>query len=193
MTSGCDATRAAQHPVRLYNHPVSAILPCEIPLDALLRRYDGGGGYAECYVVEVPGTVTQQAYVDAFYTSPLFKVERAILTHLASRPSTDADVKALAAGISDKFSAWRVESQSPTELLLADFTGHTRSWLKAEAVAGPNESASTLLYFGSAVVPRSQQGVPVPVMGWLFHALLGFHRLYSRMLLSAASKRVSKR
>jgi hypothetical protein len=171
---------------------MSAVLPCEVPLGALLRRYKDGAGYADCYVVEVPGTVTQEEYVAAFYTSPLFKVERAILKHLASRPATDADVRSLAAGDLRKFSAWTVESQSPTELLLADFTGRTRSWLKAEAAKGPSESPSTLLYFGSAVVPRTRREVPVPSMGWLFHALLGFHRLYSRMLLSAASKRVGR-
>jgi hypothetical protein len=29
-------------------------------------------------------------------------------------------------------------------------------------------------------------------MGWAFHALLGFHRLYSRLLLLAASRRVGQ-
>jgi hypothetical protein len=29
-------------------------------------------------------------------------------------------------------------------------------------------------------------------MGWGFHALLGFHRLYSRLLLRAACQRVSR-
>ena len=178
--------------VRLHTHTMSAVLPCEVPLGVLLRRYKDGAGYADCYVVEVPGAVTQEEYVEAFYTSPLFKVERAILKHLASRPATDADVRSLAAGKLKKFSAWIVEGQSPTELLLADFTGRTRSWLKAETARGPSAPPSTMLYFGSAVVPRSRQGVPLPTIGWLFHALLGFHRLYSRTLLSAASKRVGR-
>jgi hypothetical protein len=26
-------------------------------------------------------------------------------------------------------------------------------------------------------------------MSWVFHALMGFHRIYSRLLLSAASRR----
>ena len=83
-----------------------------------------------------------------------------------------------------------MEGQSPSELLLADFTGRTRSWLMATPVAGSDQALRTRLYFGSAVVPRPGKGGQKPVMGWLFHALLGFHRLYSRLLLSAASRRV---
>ena len=161
---------------------------CEIPLISLLRQYKDGPGYADCYVIKVPGTVTQAAYIEAFYTSPLFKIERTLLQYLASKPATDADAKALAGGGATRFSAWRVEAQSSSELLLADFTGRTRSWLMA--VPGPlgNDLPGTLLYFGSAVVPLSSQGAQS--MGWLFHALLGFHRLYSRLLLGAASQSV---
>jgi hypothetical protein len=73
---------------------------------------------------------------------------------LAFRPATDADAKQLAHGKVTGFSAWRVEGQSPLELLLADFTGRTRSWLMAEPVAAPDQPPRTKLYFGSAVVPR---------------------------------------
>ena len=169
---------------------MSAVQPCEVPLNSLLRSYKERVGYADCYVAEVPGSVTQEAYIEAFYTSPLFKVERTILKYLASRPASDADAKQLAAGKATKFSAWRIEGQSPSELLLADFTGRTRSWLMAVQVPGPAAATSTRLYFGSAVVPRSSLPEQRPSMGWPFHALLAFHRLYSRLLLTAASRRV---
>ena len=162
--------------------------PCQIPLISLLRQYKDGPGYADCYVIKVPGTVTQAAYIEAFYTSPLFKIERTLLQYLASKPATDADAKALAGGVATRFSAWRVEAQSSSELLLADFSGRTRSWLMAVPAPLDNDLPRTLLYFGSAVVPLSRQGAHS--MGWLFHALLGFHRLYSRLLLGAASQRV---
>ncbi len=55
---------------------------------------------------------------------------------------------------------------------------------------GPTNAIATRLYFGSAVVPRSSGGNGEPGMGWLFHGLLGFHRLYSRLLLRAASRHV---
>ena len=49
--------------------------------------------------------------------------------------------------------AWRIEGQSKSELLLADFTGRTRSWLMSTPVTGSANSPSTLFYFGSAVLP----------------------------------------
>ena len=162
--------------------------PCEVPPNSFLRQYKDGLGYADCYVIKVSGTVTQAAYIEAFYTSPLFKIERTLLQYLVSKPATVADARALAGGGVTRFSAWRVEAQSSSELLLADFTGRTRSWLMAVPVASGNDSPGALLYFGSAVVPLSGQGAQS--MGWLFHALLGFHKLYLRLLLGAASQSV---
>jgi hypothetical protein len=169
-----------------------SIHPCEVPLNSLFRAYKAGAGFADCYVAEVSGTVTQEAFIEAFYTSPLFKVERTMLQYLASRPATDTDAKQLADGKASKFSAWRVEAQSPSELLLADFTGRTRSWLMADPVAGRGQPLRTRLYFGSAVIPLTGKPGEASRMGWLFHALLGFHRLYSRLLLRAASRRIGQ-
>lgn len=164
------------------------VQPCEVPTHSLLRKYKDGAGFADCYCIEVTGTVSQAAYIAAFYTSALFKLERTLLKYIASKPASDADVKLLAAGQASTFSAWQVEAQTASELLLADYTGRTRSWLMAE----PTDAlgTATRLYFGSAVVPRTAAGAQKPSMGWIFHALLGFHRLYSRSLLRAASRRV---
>ena len=165
------------------------VQPCEVPNHSLLRKYKDGAGFADCYCIEVIGRVTQESYIAAFYTSSLFKLERTLLKYLASKAASDADVKRLAAGQASTFSAWQVEAQTAAELLLADFTGRTRSWLMAEAINTP--SAKTRLYFGSAVVPRnSTAGAQKQSLGWIFQALLGFHRLYSRLLLRAASRRV---
>jgi hypothetical protein len=176
----------------MVSHTMSAVRPCEVPRDCLLCRYQGGAGFADCYVIEVHKAVTQAAFVEAFYTSPLFKIERTLLKYLASSPATDDDVKRLATGSVSRFSAWTVESQSASELLLADVSGNTRSWLRASPVNGPDLLPSTRLYFGSAVVARSRSGGRSPGVGWLFHALSGFHRIYSRLLLSAAARRVGR-
>ncbi len=168
---------------------MTTIKPCEVPPDSLLRKYKDDKGYADCYVIEVAGRVSQAVFIEAFYTSPLFKVERTILKHLASKPSTDGEARQLANGSADRFAAWRVEGQSASELLLADFTGRTRSWLMASPVGGGTEAVATRLHFGSAVVSRPHRGGRKAGMGWLFIALLGFHRLYSRLLLRVAGKR----
>ncbi len=166
------------------------IRPCEVPQNSLLSRYQTDLGFADCYVTEVPGAISQAAFIEAFYTSPLFKIERTILKYFVAKPATDADARQLADGVVTRFSAWNVEGQSRSELLLADFSGRTRSWLMASQLGGPGRSSSTRLYFGSAVVPRQRTGTRQPAMPWLFPALLRFHRLYSRLLLRAASKRV---
>jgi hypothetical protein len=166
------------------------IQPCEVPQNSLLSRYKADAGFADCYVTEVTGAISQAVFIEAFYTTPLFKIERTILKHFVAKPATDADARRLAAGIATSFSAWNVEGQSQSELLLADCSGRTLSWLMALPVGEPGRWSSTRLYFGSAVVPRHRAGTRESDMGGPFHALLGFHRLYSRLLLRAASRRV---
>jgi hypothetical protein len=146
-----------------------------------LGAYARRGAFTDCYETTVSGTVSLPELIEAFYTTPLFKVERWILAKAVSRPSTDPQAHALAHGKTETFSAWKVEARSETEILLD--AGQTRSWL---SVRPHPASASTVLLFGSAVVPMRPGGQ----FGFAFHALLGFHRLYSRLLLSAAARRL---
>lgn len=164
---------------------MSAIRRCELPQDALLNRYSGSAGYADCYAADVTRIVSHAEFVEAFYTSPVFKLERFFLRQLASRPSTDAQARQLAQGEADTFAAWSVEDHAPNQLLLRDFTGRTMSWLMV-CPTGNGPAAGTLLYFGSAVVPVGRNGTGRGNLGWTFRALLGFHILYSRVLLGAA-------
>lgn len=171
-----------------------SVQPSPLPPASLLLRYKTAHGFADCYMIEVPGTITQEQFVEAFYTSPLFKIERTILKYAVSKPSTDDDARALASGKVKQFSAWIVEEQTPAQLLLADIAGRTRSWLMAVSTDdGINLPSTTKLYFGSAVVPRINKATSTPRMGWVFYTLLGFHRLYSRLLLSTASRRVNEK
>lgn len=167
-----------------------AIQPCELPADALLNKYRLGGAYADCYVIEVHRPISQTAYVEAFYTSAVFKVERQLLAWFVARPSTDAQAKELASGQRDAFAAWTVEGRDADQLLLCDFQGRTRSWLMSAPIE-VNGVPGTRLYFGSAVVPTVDRRTGRASMGLVFHALLGFHKLYSRMLLRAALARLN--
>lgn len=166
--------------------PMSVIEPSILPASSLLQAYGAGSGYADCFVTELAGATTLESFVEAFYTSPLFKVERAMLRWLASRPSSDLDARDLATGARTMFAAWSVEARSSDQLLLADFTGRTRSWLMVEPFESPARTRGTRLYFGSAIMPRRDKRTGREHMGWAFHALLGFHNLYSRMPLRSA-------
>jgi hypothetical protein len=164
------------------------IRPDALPEVALLRRYADRGAFADCYVTGVPTDVSLADYSTAFYTTALFRVERWILGWAVGRPSTDAEARQLAEGTRYTFAAWRVEDRAPDQLLLRDFTGRTKSWL----MVVPVEGGRTRLYFGSAVVPRVDKRSGEQSMGAGFSLLIRFHRLYSRLLLAAARRRVMK-
>ena len=117
----------------------------------------------------------------------MFRLERFILKWLAKKPSSDDDVDRLARGEAQAFAAWTVEDRALDQLLLCDLRGKTRSWLMVES--GDEE---TRLYFGSAVIKDTEQEDGSADMGGSFRLLLGLHKLYSKALLSAATKRLRK-
>ena len=161
-----------------------------VPPDSLLGRLAAArGAFADAYTLSLPRTVSHADFVEAFYTTRLFKLERLLLT-LLGRPSSDAAARALARGEGQRFAAWTVEARAGDELLMHEDSGATRSWFKTEAGAG----GSTTLWFGSAVVPRRPPGPAddgaAPRLGLAFKALLGLHRRYSRALLAAAARRL---
>jgi hypothetical protein len=168
---------------------MASIEVCDLPHDALLRRYLDRGAYADCYVTKLARPVQQAEYVEAFYTTAVFKLERALLSWLIARPSTDAQARELACGRLTSFAAWNVEARETNQMLLSDFQGRTCSWLMSTRTSG---SRSTTLYFGSAVVPIVDRRSGRRRMGFAFLALLGFHKLYSRVLLRAAVSRLAR-
>jgi hypothetical protein len=126
--------------------------------------------------------VSHAQFVEAFYTTWIFKLERWILSWAVAKPSTDEEARGLAAGTRDRFAAWTVEDRATDQLLMCDYQKHTRSWLMVAACELDGNPA-TRLYFGSVVVP---------VERFAYKALLGFHRLYSRLLLNSARARLAK-
>ena len=149
-----------------------------LPEDALLQHYaQRPDCYTDCYRTTYPQTVAIEEFIGAFYRTPLFKSERLVLQVAFRSPSTDADLDAMASGKTDQFAAWTVEDRLPTQILLCDRSGRTRSWLMTRGHGGTSE-----LFFGSAVVPKEPGGS----LGTLFTVLLPFHKLYARALLRAA-------
>jgi hypothetical protein len=163
---------------------VSRVEERELPANALLREYARRGDYTDCFALEIPRRVTHPDYVAAFYTTPLFKLERLVLA-VVGKPSTDAAAHDLASGARHEFAAWSVEGRARDQLLLCDFQGKTRSWLMVEPAGD-----GTRLYFGSAVVKRRSTPTGAKELTDGFSALLGFHELYSRALLAAARRRL---
>jgi hypothetical protein len=157
----------------------------------LLRNYRDAGAYTDCFAAVVPIAVSQAEYVEAFYTTWPFKLERKLLAWFVSKPSTDAQARTLASGESDSFAAWSAEGRTANQLLMCGFHGRTRCWLMSVGGAG-RDAKTTRLYFGSAVVPMIEPRSGRKSMGFAFRALLGFHKVYSRVLLRSAGSRLLK-
>lgn len=166
---------------------MAPIIASEVPQEALLQRYKRDGSYTDCYHMDLPLHISMPEYIAAFYTTPLFKIERGILSLLAGKHSSDEAAHNLAQGHVANFAAWSVEDRSSNQLLLCDFLGRTRSWLMAE----PHQS-STRLYFGSAVVPKSKSADGKASFGFAFDSLHGFHHLYTKALMRAAQAKLGK-
>ena len=160
---------------RVRSHP--------LPAHALLNDYTRRGAYTDCFVTEVAQPVTHAEFVEAFYCTPLFRLERWILAWLVSKPSTDAQARQLARAERRDFAAWSVEARADDQLLMRDYRGQTCSWLMV-AVERHHDVDVTRLYFGSAVVPIAHLS---------YRLLLGFHKLYSRALLSSARRALQDR
>ena len=174
-----------------------SIKACPIPENALLNMYrdrspsEGVGTYTDCYSVDINGSVVQSDFVFAFYTTPVFKLERIILKYVAAKPSTDYQARQLADGSIDSFAAWNVEHRTEKQLLMCDFRGRTRSWFMVTPIATSGHP-KTLLPFGSAVVPMKNRKTGKLELGGEFNVLLRFHKLYSKVLLHSAKLRLEK-
>jgi hypothetical protein len=168
---------------------IATAQPCALPASAFLAECRREGGYTDCYCIDIDRVISQPQYLVAFYTTPLFKLERLLLKWAVAKPSTDAQAAQLADGSRDGFAAWQVERRAADQLLMRDYTGRTKSWLMSEAIDIGGRKG-TRLYFGSAVMPRFDRNTGRQQMGFAFSALLGFHRLYSRALLYAARLRL---
>ena len=164
----------------------SSVSEAPLPRGALLQEFVDRGEYTDCFVAEAGVDVSFAAYVEAFYTTPLFRLERLILKWLVSRPSSDEQARQLSMNEIHTFAAWHEHRRSDDQLIMMDFRWKTCSWFMLKP-----DNGACRLYFGSAVM-RDVEASSGRRMRWTYRSLLGFHRLYSRALLQAAASRVSR-
>ena len=162
----------------------SSVKTAPLPENALLQRFVDSGDHTDCFVTYVDIVVEFETFIEAFYTTSVFKVERLILNWLVSLPSTDSEARQLARAERDAFAAWNMLERTGDQLLMMDVREQTCSWFMAAPAA-----EGSRLYFGSAVI-RNKETPSGREMKWTYKALLGFHKLYSRILLRAARSRV---
>jgi len=159
------------------------ITECPDPHAAFLARYVGQGAtYTDCFETDLSRDVALEDYLGAFYTSPLFRAERAVLSLLLRRRIKDSELSQMLSGARDNFAAWDVEARSKDQILMRDLSGATRSWFYVQV-----RTDGTRLSFGSAVL--ASEGAKLP-FGVRLAAPL--HRIYAKALLKAAHRRLSR-
>lgn len=163
------------------------IVRTSLPAGTLLESYASSGAYTDCFATEINREVSLAQFVEAFYTSPIFRLERWLISAVLFRLSTDLEARRLASGSLNEFSAWTVENRTHNQIILA--SGRTRSWFMVRPYDPKTQSdQNTVIYFGSAIVPHARTGR----LGWQYSSLLGFHDLYSRVLLWSTKRRLGK-
>ncbi|WP_191601532.1 hypothetical protein [Marinomonas algicola] len=170
---------------------MSHLIEIELPEVALSARYRENGAFVDCYSVDVPKEISLEKYIQAFYTTPLFKIERTILSLATLKATSDKDAIRLSTNQTRHYSIWTVENRVDNQILLADVTGKTKSWLMVQELKS-GKSSITRLYFGSVVVPKGVSKNGQASFGFVFHLLSQFHKTYSRALLNATAKKLLK-
>lgn len=159
-----------------------------LPEAALLQNYKQmPDSYTDCYAAHIGRKVSIEDYVRTFYTGRLFRMERWIIARIVHLGSSDAQLSELLDGNSDKFSAWTIEDRNERQLLMCDYQKRTRSWFMAEPCRG-----GTRIYFGTAVVKTSYLKRGEGAAPLIFRLLMPVHRLYARLLIGSAARRLRK-
>jgi hypothetical protein len=162
-----------------------------VPADSLLRTYrapvrpEAWDQYMDCFSTVIARRVTLADYVHAFYTTPVFKLERWIISAAVRLPSTDIEARELAQGTRATFSAWRVLERSDRQILLGDVRDQTRSWLAVTRLESADAN-KTLLQFGSGIRSVADPATGQPTLTRGFRWLMAFHKRYSEVLLRSA-------
>lgn len=158
----------------------------ELPKATLIANQAELGFFTDCFCTEIFGQFELSDYITAFYTSPIFRIERFLLRLAPKGRSTDQDVAALAAGQAKQLAIWTEEFRRSDEVLMN--AGKTKSWLHLKST----DQGSTL-YFGTVVLPEKPKNADEsPRMGKGFELFMGLHRLYSRVLLRSAARNLRK-
>ncbi|MTI09151.1 hypothetical protein [Curvivirga aplysinae] len=160
-----------------------------IPLNSFMNFYhESPGHHADAFVGQIDGIVTLEDYILAFFDSPIFRIERSILSLFLLRRIKQSEIKELASGRSQQFALWKTKKRNEEELLLEVGDSQIRTWFHTEQ----EQSNKTKLYFGSAIVPDTTSKNAKEGIGFTFRFFMGFHKLYSRILLQSALKKLKR-
>lgn len=118
------------------------VIATTLPKSACLNDYEHHAGvYTDCFQTELPKGGTLESYINAFFNTWLFRIERMILSTAAKKPVSDEDIARLAQGTSNTMSAWQVERRDADQILLEVPQPPIRTWLMR---SGEGEKTSSI-------------------------------------------------
>ncbi|KAK9711516.1 hypothetical protein K7432_007776 [Basidiobolus ranarum] len=190
--------------------------PSSVPSWSLLQTLkspsgDGDQIYRDCFSIRVPKSqlslptspADQEAllvkYVGAFYTSPVFKLERFLINLFSksspeTQPETDQDIlsKEFQLGDTVASNSYTVTTRDPNQMelkfSLQKGVIDGSSWLAIEEPQA-HEGAYTF-WFGTAIYPADKE---LPDFDSRFKSNnmeVRFHKIYSRVLIDMAVKKL---
>lgn len=154
------------------------------PAGSLLARYDATeGSYTDCFRTSVRGEISLEDLIRTFFDTPLFRLEKRLLTLAGAKYDTPDDLDAFATGTGSHWLEWHTQERDNAQILL--FVGKTsvRSWLMVIP-----ESGGTQICFGSALLPSPAKQTP----GLAVRLTTPLHRGYARALLWSTARKFKR-
>lgn len=151
----------------------------------LTSQAETAGHYTDCFDATVDGPVSITDFIEAFFNSPVLRLERKLIG-LAVQKSSPADVTDFASGKTNSLAVWTTETRGDDQITMLVKGGRIRSWLMVEPAGD-----QTRLLFGSSVTPVTGKDGS-PTLGFGVRAFMGFHILYAKICLASARYQVNK-
>ncbi|GAA6208971.1 hypothetical protein NBRC116601_22640 [Cognatishimia sp. WU-CL00825] len=157
-----------------------------LPAKAFLKTLESDPqNYVDCYATRIGKPVSLEELISALFNTLPFRIERHILRVFARQSTADKEVADLAKGTANHFAMWQVLQRNETQVLMRVGPGPIHTWMMVKT-----DGAGTDLFFGSAVTTRRGKDGKAKGKGVLFWSLHWFHKLYSRVLLGSARRRL---
>eukprot|EP00892_Ulva_mutabilis_P011547 jgi/Ulvmu1/8765/UM048_0020.1 len=175
---------------------VKDVTACDVPDDSLLNYVSQTQKvwYTDCYTTPIcrqSRIVSHAGAVDAlckaFFRSWPMKAELWLLSLSGSDSPTDDEIVRTQFAEEDSVSVFRVALRGPGEILFDSYQTFAFTWM---SVYKDSDGYISEVKFGSALTGAGYRGVPLQTY-MIYQALMPFHYLYSRVLLSQAAKQLT--
>ena len=161
------------------------VIATTLPKSAFLNDYEHRAGvYTDCFQTELPQRRHSRELHQRIFQHMALSHRTHDPQHSREKASLRRRYRAIGARhVKHNVRLAGFERRDADQILLEVPQTPIRTWLMRSS-----EGEKTQLYFGSAILPDAVDRNGNAKMPFLFHALLGFHKLYARALLFSAKR-----